>query len=31
MSDDKLSIDDLLIESARVAAEFDAAENKVED
>ncbi|MSV76215.1 MAG: GTPase HflX [Actinobacteria bacterium] len=31
VSDDKLSIDDLLIESARVAAEFDAAENKVED
>ena len=31
MSNDKLNIDDLLAESARVAAEFDAAENKVED
>jgi len=31
VSNDKLNIDDLLAESARVAAEFDAAENKVED
>ncbi len=31
MSDEKLNIDDLLAESARVAAEFDAAETKVED
>ncbi len=31
MSNDKLNIDDLLAESAKVAAEFDAAENKVED
>ncbi len=31
MSDDKFNIDDLLNESARVAAEFDAAENKLED
>ena len=30
MSNDKLNIDDLLAESAKVAAEFDAAENKVE-
>ena len=31
MSDEKLNIDDLLAESARVAAEFDAAETKLED
>jgi GTP-binding protein HflX len=31
VSNDKLNIDDLLAESAKVAAEFDAAENKVED
>ncbi|MDA0259547.1 MAG: GTPase HflX [Actinobacteria bacterium] len=31
MSNEKLNIDDLLAESAKVAAEFDAAENKVED
>ncbi len=31
MSNDKLNINDLLAESAKVAAEFDAAENKVED
>ncbi|MCX6453429.1 MAG: GTPase HflX [Actinobacteria bacterium] len=31
VSDEKLNIDDLLAESARVAAEFDAAETKVED
>ncbi len=31
MSNEKLNIDDLLAESARVAAEFDAAENKKED
>ena len=31
MSNEKLNIDDLLAESARVAAEFDAAETKVED
>ena len=31
MSDEKLNIDDLLAESARVAAEFDAAETRVED
>jgi GTP-binding protein HflX len=31
VSNEKLNIDDLLAESARVAAEFDAAENKKED
>ncbi len=31
MSNEKLNIDDLLAESAKVAAEFDAAENKVDD
>jgi GTP-binding protein HflX len=31
VSNEKLNIDDLLAESARVAAEFDAAETKVED
>jgi GTP-binding protein HflX len=31
VSNEKLNIDDLLAESAKVAAEFDAAENKVED
>jgi GTP-binding protein HflX len=31
VSNDKLNINDLLAESAKVAAEFDAAENKVED
>ncbi len=31
MSNEKLNIDNLLAESAKVAAEFDAAENKVED
>lgn len=31
MSSDKLDIDALLAESARVAAEYDAAENKVEE
>ena len=31
MSNAKLNIDDLLAESAKVAAEFDAAENKVDD
>ena len=31
MSNEKLNIDDLLAESAKVAAEFDAAESKVED
>ena len=31
MTNEKLNIDDLLAESAKVAAEFDAAENKVED
>jgi GTP-binding protein HflX len=31
VSDEKLNIDDLLAESARVAAEFDAAETRVED
>ena len=31
MSNDKLDIDALLADSARVAAEFDAEENKVED
>ena len=31
MSNDKLDIDALLADSARVAAEFDAEENRVED
>ena len=31
MSSDKLDIDTLLAESARVAAEYDASENKVEE
>ena len=31
MSNEKLNIDDLLAQSAKVAAEFDAAENKVDD
>jgi GTPase len=31
VSNEKLNIDDLLAESAKVAAEFDAAENKVDD
>ena len=31
MSSDKLDIDALLAESARVAAEYDASENKVEE
>ena len=31
MSNDKIDLDALLAESARVAAEFDAEENRVED